>query len=194
MISNGMLDKAKQNALRNITVLAKYSEKGIPIIFSEPSCFSALKDDYFDIVPESSKLKDLSNNIYLLEEFLFEKIDGLEKIVTSDKSSKVFIHGHCHQRSLNHFESSLDLLKRFGFEVENSDAGCCGMAGSFGYEKDHYEISKQIGEDILFPKIRELSNENQVCVTGVSCLEQIKHFTHTRPIHIAELLSKKISE
>ena len=85
-------------------------------------------------------MKDLSNNIYLLEEFLFEKIDGLEKIVTSDISSKVFIHGHCHQRSLNHFESVLDLLKRFGFEVENSNAGCCGMAGSFGYESEHFEV------------------------------------------------------
>ncbi len=192
MISNGMLYAAKENALKNITLFAKYVDRRIPIIFSEPSCLSSFRDDYQDIISNSEKLERLEKNIFSVDEFLYANKEKLKAVSNDLDKSKVFIHGHCHQRSVDNFENTLELLKYLGIEVEDSKAGCCGMAGSFGYEKEHYEISRLIGEDRLFQKIKDLDTDCKICVTGVSCLEQISHFTNKNPLHLLELLADNI--
>ncbi len=106
----------------------------------------------------------------------------------------VLFHGHCHQRALIGNEKSTDILNSAGCSVIDSGAGCCGMAGSFGFEKEHYEISKIIGEDRLFPKVRDVTPETIVAVSGVSCHQQIEHFTGRKPKHIAEVLVDQINE
>src|SRR5262249_25675661 len=107
---------------------------------------------------------------------------------------RVLVHGHCHQRSLVGMEPTLRLLRRIpGAEVIDLDAGCCGMAGSFGYEKEHYEISRLAGEQRLFPALRKLDAETVVVAPGFSCRQQIKHFTGITALHPAQLLQSLLA-
>ncbi len=105
----------------------------------------------------------------------------------------VLFHGHCHQKALIGMGPSMAILRAAGCEPAESGAGCCGMAGSFGYEVEHYEVSRKIGAERLFPKVEEQARETVIAVTGVSCREQIGHFTKRRPIHIAEVLAARLA-
>lgn len=192
MLSTGMVEKARENAVHNVKVLSDYVRRDIPVVFSEPSCLSAFRDEYADLLPGNESLDALLPNIHSVCEFVCAQGDdflGPEK----QKRGGILVHGHCHERSVGDFEKTLSLLSDLGYDARSSDAGCCGMAGSFGYEKEHYEISKAMGECGLFPKIRDLGKSERVCVTGVSCLEQVSHFTEAVPVHVALLLEECIS-
>jgi len=188
MLSKGMVLKAKELARKNIDILGEYVEEGLPVIGTEASCISAFRDDYLSLVP-SDKAKNLAANSYMLDEFL---VNGLKQgeIDLTPPPGKVLLHGHCHQRSLAGIDKTVDFLRSYGFNIFESNATCCGMAGSFGYEKEHYEISKRIGEERLFPAVRELGADDIVCIAGISCLEQIEQFTNKKPVHLACLIDK----
>lgn len=195
MLSTGMVEEARKNAVHNINVLSGYAQRNIPVVFSEPSCLSAFRDEYADLLPENESLEVLIPNIYSVCEFICTQEGGnlSVKDLEEKKREGILVHGHCHERSVGDFGKTLSLLKNLGYDAKPSDAGCCGMAGSFGYEKEHYEISKAMGECGLFPKIRNLCGPERVCVTGVSCLEQVSHFTDAVPVHVALLLEESIS-
>ena len=190
MLSTGMVEKARESAAHNVNVLSDYARRNIPVVFSEPSCLSAFRDEYADLLAGDESLNALLPNIHSVCEFVCAQGDNFPG---PGERGRILVHGHCHERSVGDFGGTLSLLRNLGYDARSSDAGCCGMAGSFGYEKEHYEISKAMGECGLFPKIRDLGESERVCVTGISCLEQVSHFTETVPVHIALLLEESIS-
>ncbi len=192
MLSTGMVEETRKNAIHNVNILLPYARRNIPVVFSEPSCLSAFRDEYADLLPGNGSLDTLVENIHSVSEFVYAEGGNLPLSGERDRQS-VLVHGHCHERSAGDFGKTMALLGNLGYDARSSDAGCCGMAGSFGYEKEHYEISKAMGESGLFPKIRTLSESERVCVTGVSCMEQVSHFTDAEAVHVALLLEESIS-
>jgi len=193
LLSKGMIEPARARAASNVRLLARYASQGIPIIGTEPSCILSFRDEYLDLLPGNMDARMLAENSFLLEEFLnYKKKDQGLNISWKASGPKVLFHGHCHQRALSGVEPSLDMLRVAGCSVSDSGSGCCGMAGSFGYEKEHYEISRIIGEDRLFPRVRNSSFETVIAVSGISCLYQIEHFTGKKPRHISEVLADQI--
>jgi Fe-S oxidoreductase len=104
----------------------------------------------------------------------------------------VLFHGHCHQKSVIGMKPSMQVLRLAGLDARESGAGCCGMAGSFGFEAEHYEVSRKIGEERLFPAVRASDEDAVIAIAGVSCRQQIEHFTDRRTLHIAEVLAEQV--
>lgn len=195
LISNGMLNRAVENARQNVESLFPWAARGKPIIACEPSCILTIKDDYPALLrgEERKKAEVVAAACQTFEEFMDSALSGLPegvklKALTSP-ARRILVQAHCHQRSLVGMGPIMRLLRRIpGAEVIDLDAGCCGMAGSFGYEKEHYEISRLVGEQRLFPALRQAGPESIVVAPGFSCRQQIKHFTGITTLHPAELL------
>lgn len=192
MISKGMLDKARENAQINVNALYHYAEAGIPIIGCEPSCLFTLRDEYPDLLRDERSAV-VAKQAVLFEEFLVSLHDeGQLDLVFRENPKKILFHGHCHQKALSSTETSLKALRLLlGSQVDEINAGCCGMAGAFGYEREHYNISMSIGEQNLFPIVR-LASEAQIVVNGFSCLSQLLDGTGRRPYHIVEILREAL--
>ena len=193
MISKGMLEQAIENARYNIEQLKPYAAKGIPIVGCEPSCILALRDDYVDLI-ESRDAKLVGEHAFMIDEFLMEFHEAGElNLDFTDARKDILLHGHCHQRAIVGIQPSLKALSLPpGYAVEAIDSSCCGMAGSFGYEKEHYDLSMKIGEMRLFDTIKEKEGDFEVAVAGASCREQIKHGTGKEPKHLIELIADAI--
>ena len=193
MISKGMLNEAIQNARHNISWLLPYAQQGLPIVGCEPSCISALTDDYVELLPgDDSRL--VAEHTLMIEEFLLKE---KERLRFSDIDQNILLHGHCHQKALIGLQPSLEVLNLpVNYTVNSVDSSCCGMAGSFGYEKEHYDLSMKIAEARLLEPIRSHLSDSlgnsQVAISGTSCREQIKHSTGYEPKHIVELLCEAI--
>ncbi|GBD10888.1 Anaerobic glycerol-3-phosphate dehydrogenase subunit C [bacterium HR23] len=195
MISKGMLERAREHARRNVETLFPYAQRGIPIVGCEPSCLLTLRDEYPDLLPGDPRAQAVARQAVLLDAFLVRLTEegGLD-IPWKPYPGKVLFHAHCHQKALVGYEASLKALRLVPqAQVEFIDAGCCGMAGAFGFEREHYDISLKIGERRLFPAVR--SNPGaKVVVTGVSCRQQIEHGTGVRPLHLAEFLAQQMAQ
>ena len=191
MISKGELGKAKDSALDNINKLLPYAEKGIPIVGIEPSCILTLRDEYPELITNEKALL-VANNTYLFDEF-FSSLDlNQTNIEFKPDPSTVLFQTHCHQKALvgsKSLESCLRLIPELS--IQELDSGCCGMAGSFGFEKEHYDTSMKIGEHRLFPTIRN-NPESTVITTGISCSQQIQDGTGKKTIHLIEFLDAHI--
>lgn len=193
MLSKGMIDHARNMALRNVTLLASYVREGIPVIGTEPSCVLTFRDEYPDLLPGNEDARFLASNSYMLTEFLYRVYPETGPgIAWKTDAPEVLYHGHCHERSLSGVTDAMGMLAAAGCRAGESGAGCCGMAGSFGYEKEHYDISRTIGEDRLFPAVRKTSPQTIIAVSGVSCRHQIEHFTGREVKHVAEILAELI--
>ena len=194
LISEGMLDKAIENANYNIEKLHTYAEADIPIIGCEPSCTSALTDDYVDLIG-TREAKQVAKATYSIEEFLLQEHEkGQLPFTFKSEHHEILLHGHCHQRALDGIHpvrQMLELPKEN--DVSVIDSSCCGMAGSFGYEKTHYDISMNIGELRLFPSIREKTEPFTLTASGFSCRHQLEHGTGILPKHPIEILSDAIT-
>ncbi len=194
-LSKGIIEPVKKTARTNVSLLAEFAREGIPVVGTEPSCILTFRDEYPDLLPGDEDAMILGNNSYLLDEFLHGlHTEGRLDINWKPDGLSVLFHGHCHQRALTGIKAPIELLSLAGCGVRESGAGCCGMAGSFGYESEHYEVSRTIGEDRLLPAVREASPNTVIAVSGVSCRHQIEHFTGRRAKHIAEVLADRISE
>jgi Fe-S oxidoreductase len=194
MLSKGLLTDAKRAASRNVEMLAPYANAGIPIVGTEPSCILTLRDEYVDLLPGDANADVVAKNSFMIDEFVakLEK-DGELGIGWKTDPNPVMFHGHCHQKALIGMGPSMSILKAAGCVATDSGAGCCGMAGSFGYEAEHYEVSQKIGEDRLFPAVAEQSEETTIAVAGVSCRQQIEHFTERKAVHIVEVLASRVA-
>ena len=193
MLSKGMIEPARERAFKNVSLLARYATTGIPIVGTEPSCILTFRDEYLDLLPDDDNAKILGENSYMLDEFLLKLHESDVLDITWKKTGpKVLLHEHCHQRSLIGNKSALQMLSLSGCKVSESRAGCCGMAGSFGYEKEHCDISRMIAEDRLLPAIRKASDDTVVAVSGVSCQHQIEDFSGRQTKHIAQVLADQI--
>jgi FAD/FMN-containing dehydrogenase/Fe-S oxidoreductase len=189
LISKGFLEQARANALHNIEALAPYDEAGVPIVGLEPSCILIFRDDYLDLVP-GEQAKKVAERVFMLEEFLVQEIrDGRLELEFTAIQRKLLLHGHCHQKALSNTAATLELLNMPpNYEATEIDSGCCGMAGSFGYEKEHYEISRQVGKERLFDVIESADADVEVVAVGTSCRHQIADFTQRKARHWAEVL------
>jgi Fe-S oxidoreductase len=188
MISKGMLGEAKNNAAWNIDQLAPFAERGIPIIGLEPSCLLTLRDEYPEFL-RTGAAKKVAQQSFLFEEFLASELAaGRFSIKSPRPPGKALLHGHCHQKALVGTAPTVAILKAAGFEVSEVDSGCCGMAGSFGFEKEHYDLSVTIGNRRLAPAVKSAGTDVEIVAPGISCRQQIEHLTGRRAKHPAELL------
>src|SRR5918994_1313861 len=183
MLSEGLVDEARENAWRNLDLLMPFVERGIPLVGLEPSCILTLRDDYMKLLPDDERVEKLARATRLFEEAMLE-LDG-ELLLR--EGAPVLLHGHCHQKALVGTGPTERVLG-LAADVEVVDSGCCGMAGLFGYEKGHYEVSMKMGERRLFPAVRE-AGERVVVAPGTSCREQILEGTERRALHPAEYLA-----
>jgi FAD/FMN-containing dehydrogenase/Fe-S oxidoreductase len=186
MLSEGLIDEARRNARRNLEVLYPLIERGVPLVGLEPSCILTVRDDYKKLLPDDERVERLAGATRLFEEALLE----LDAELPLREGSPVLLHGHCHQKALvgtGPTEGALALAP--GADVEVVDSGCCGMAGLFGYEKGHYEVSMKMGERRLFPAVRG-AEERAVVAPGTSCREQILDGSGRRALHPAEYLAQ----
>ena len=176
MISKGLLDQAASNALHNVDVLYEYVEAGAKIVGCESSCMMAIKDEYPDLLAGDDKAKAVAEATVLIEELIADTAgDGGQQITWTDRSLDARLHVHCHERALIGTGAGLEALNMPpNYNTELIDAGCCGMAGSFGYDSKYYDVSMKMGEDRLFPAIRAAAPEVAVAVTGVSCRQQVE--------------------
>ncbi len=189
MLSKGLLDDAKALALDTIAKLHPYAAQGIPIVGLEPSCLLSFRDDYHYLLPNDARVKTVSDQAYLFEEFIAHLAEKNELGLTFKPAQKeVLLHGHCHQKSLAGTETAKQVLALPGYTVTEVDSGCCGMAGSFGYEKEHVEISMAMGERALFPAVRATNADTIIAAAGTSCREQIYDGTTRLAKHPAEVL------
>jgi FAD/FMN-containing dehydrogenase/Fe-S oxidoreductase len=194
MISKGLLPAAKAAAARNIEALAPYVTRGLPIIGLEPSCQLTLRDEYLEFFPDDPRAQAVARASFLIEEFLTQpEADGqrpVDRLRFNAPKGPWLLHGHCHAKSLVGTAPTLALLRATGAEVSEIASGCCGMAGSFGYEAEHYEISMQIGGLKLFPAVKEGTQAGaSITAHGVSCRAQIQEGTGVIAKHPIEMLA-----
>lgn len=196
LISKGMLGRAKANATRNVSALAPYVREGVKIIGLEPSCISALRDEYPDLLPDDPTAMAVAKAAILIEEFFVEENLQSELAFKSGEES-IMLHNHCHTKSLIGSQATRAMLQATGRTVEEIPSGCCGMAGSFGYEAEHYDLSKQIGELELYPAVRkavETQEKVRIVAPGMSCRAQIRDGTSTEAHHPVQLLAELLSD
>ena len=195
LISNGLLREARDMAGENLIRLSGALREGAYIVGVEPSCLLTLRDEYPDLIVGEDTCR-LASSVFLLEEFLVHlKEKGELDLPLRERPGRALFHGHCHQKSLVGLGPSLEALKLIpGLEVEEIPSGCCGMAGAFGYQKEHYDISLAIGELKLFPAIREGGADTHVIANGISCRQQIGHGTGRQARHLAEILAEALDE
>lgn len=193
MISKGMLERAREHARRNIEALFPLAREGIPIVGCEPSCLLTLRDEYPDLLPHDPRVQVVAQQAVLLDAFLVGLAErGELDLPLSPFPGKVLLHVHCHQKALVGHEGALRALRLVPqARVEFVDAGCCGMAGAFGFEREHYDLSLRIGEGRLLPAVRA-NPDAAVVVTGFSCRQQVEHGTGVRPLHLAEFLAGRL--
>jgi Fe-S oxidoreductase len=180
-------------AAANAESLYDVAAAGDPLVFLEPSCLSAVREDGPDLLRGDSqrKARIVAAACVLFEDFVEQRLQsGAGALPMANGPRTIVLHGHCHQKAMGLLPAARALLSRIpGATIVDLDAGCCGMAGSFGYTRDHYEVSKAIGERRLLPAARSLDADSVLVASGTSCREQVAHFTGVRAAHPAELLS-----
>ncbi len=187
-ISNGFLRDAKKGGAKTLNRLDAFAVPEKKILVCEPSCASALQYDLPDLLDDERLGERVAQKVTSVADFVLPKMKT-ESIVKVP-AAPTFIHGHCHEKSLYGTGSLKGILKRIGVKATELDSGCCGMAGSFGYEKEHYEISRQIGKGRLFDPISRLPKDAMIIANGFSCRHQIEHFTGRRAFHWTELFDQ----
>jgi len=194
MISNGMLREAKALAEENVGRLRASAEDGTPIVGLEPSCAATLKDEYPDLVPGPAA-EAVAGRTFLFEELVGLLAAGGVRWPYAREERRVVLHGHCHQKALVGIGPSADALRAVpGWQVDALDSGCCGMAGSFGVEREHYEVSLAMGERVLFKAVRAAPANALIVAAGASCRQQIAHGTGRRAVHLAEALAGALTD
>jgi FAD/FMN-containing dehydrogenase/Fe-S oxidoreductase len=194
--SKGLLDDARGKAGSLARRLVRGSAPGSPIVGCEPSCILTLRDEHRQLLPDDAAVRDVAGRVRQIEELLVEAIDvGRLRLDESALAGRrIVYHGHCHQKAEVGTAATVALLRRIpGVEVVELDAGCCGMAGSFGFESEHYDLSMMVGGDRLFPAINAESPDTVLAATGVSCRQQIRHGTQRVARHPLELVRQSLS-
>jgi FAD/FMN-containing dehydrogenase/Fe-S oxidoreductase len=190
MISKGLVDDARAAARALVERLAPIAARGEPIVGLEPSCLLSLRDEYLYLLPGDERAVAVAERALTFEEALAGRV-AAERVVSvaAAGQAKVLLHDHCHQKALVGSDPSRRVLEAAGHEVEVLDAGCCGMAGAFGYEREHYEISLAMAERRLLPAVRAAADGTLIVANGTSCRQQILHGCGRRALHPAEVLS-----
>ncbi len=188
-ISKGMVDLARALAADTVASLLPFAQADIPIVVLEPSDLSALKDDYFSLLHHEPAVKTVADAALTFEEFMANLGDDPNfELPVISPPKKILLHGHCHQKAIVGTDPAKKAFALLGdVEIEELDAGCCGMAGSFGFEAEHYDISMAMGERVLLPAVRAATAEQIVVAAGVSCQHQIEEGAHRQALHPAQV-------
>jgi Fe-S oxidoreductase len=197
-LSKGLVRKAKEIINKNIELLSPFVTEETPMIGIEPSAILTFRDEYIDLATDENlaKAKALSKNIFYIDEFIAKEFAAgrIDASLFSAATKKIKLHGHCQQKSLSALSDTVSILSiPKNYSVETIPSGCCGMAGSFGYEKEHYDLSMQIGELVLFPAVRNAAAETIIAAPGTSCRHQIKDGTGAKAKHPVEILWEAIN-
>jgi Fe-S oxidoreductase len=192
-LSKGLVREARDLATRNVELLADIITDNAPLVGIEPSAILGFRDEYPDLVPErlAAAAKRLASRTFLIDEFLAREAAGGRITAESftGQQRRIKLHGHCHQKALASLAPTVQSLSLpRNFSVETIPSGCCGMAGSFGYEREHFELSMQIGELVLFPAVRGAADDVLIAAPGTSCRHQIKDGTGRTALHPVEIL------
>jgi Fe-S oxidoreductase len=187
----GMLDTAKGLLRQILDVLRPEIEADTPIVGLEPSCVAVFRDEMMNLFPMDEDAKRLAANVYMLSEFLEQKAPDYRP---PRLLKKALVHKHCHHEHVMNFEDENSVLKRLGLDYELLDSGCCGMAGSFGFEEGHYDVSVAVGERALLPAVRAAHPDALIITDGFSCREQIAELTGRGALHLAQVIQMAIHE
>ena len=194
-LAAGLIDEAKAEARRTLAALNPYVARNLPIVGLEPSCLYTLRDEFVAMLP-GKETDAVAKSALLFEEFLArEQVQGrLSGLFKSLPTKQALVHGHCHQKAFSAMgavEQALRLVP--GLEVEIIPSTCCGMAGSFGFEAEHYAVSMQIGELDLLPAVRKSDPDVLIAADGTSCRHQILHGTRREALHVARILASALA-
>jgi FAD/FMN-containing dehydrogenase/Fe-S oxidoreductase len=179
----GFLGRAKALLRETLDVLGPELDAGIPVIGLEPSCVSVFRDELTGLFPNDPRAAQLAQNTFTLSEFL-----AREEVALPPLHRKALVQAHCHHKAVMRFDAEEALLRRIGLDLTHPDSGCCGMAGAFGFEKKHYDLSMKVGERVLLPMVREAAPDTLIIADGFSCREQIEQTTGRTTLHFAEVL------
>ncbi|CAM1369196.1 conserved hypothetical protein [Tenacibaculum sediminilitoris] len=194
-ISKGFLKEAKEIANKNVTTFKEIISEETPLIGIEPSAILTFRDEYIRLADNKTAAEQIAKNVFTIEEFLAnEHTNGfIDTTKFNNDEKELKIHGHCHQKALSSTHASFSILNiPKNYKVTIMNTGCCGMAGSFGYEKEHYKVSMQVGEDTLFPKIRNFSDTTEIIAAGTSCRHQIYDGTKRLAKHPVTILKEAL--
>ena len=194
-ISKGFLKEAKEICNNNIAVFKDLITEKTPLIGVEPSAILTFRDEYIRLANDKVSAEKIAVNVFTFEEFLAKEVEkeNIDVSLFTSEKKDIKIHGHCHQKALSGTHSSFQVLNiPKNYSVTIISSGCCGMAGSFGYEKEHYKVSMQVGEDTLFPKVRNYSSETEIAAAGTSCRHQIFDGTKRIAKHPITLLKEAL--
>jgi len=192
-LSKGLIRKAKEIVNKNISLLCPIISSETPLIGIEPSAILTFRDEYIDLADDAQfeKAKELSKNAFMIDEFIAAEIEkgNISKERFTKEKRSIKLHGHCQQKALSSVAPTVKMLSfPENYSVEIIPSGCCGMAGSFGYEKEHYDLSMKIGELVLFPAVRKANDETIIAAPGTSCRHQVKDGTGKKALHPVEVL------
>lgn len=192
-MSKGLLRQAKKIARKNVSIFSKIITAETPLIGIEPSAILTFRDEYIDLADDENldKAKKLSKNVFIIDEFIAREIErgNINKSSFTTAKRHIKLQGHCHQKSLSSTASSLKMMSLpENYSVEEIRSGCCGMAGSFGFEKEHFDLSMNIGELVLFPVVRKSASDVIIAAPGTSCRHQVKDGTGVKALHTVEVL------
>jgi Fe-S oxidoreductase len=194
-LAHGMVEEARREARRMLDTLLPYVERGIAIVGLEPSCVLGLRDEYLSMLP-GPETAELDLNAFLFEEFISRELDArrLDLTLKPLPQKKALLHGHCHQKAfavMGDVERALKLVPELA--VETIESSCCGMAGSFGYEASHYDVSMKMAELALLPRVREAAADTLIVADGTSCRHQIRDGAAREAIHVARVLQAALA-
>jgi Fe-S oxidoreductase len=187
----GMLDLAKSWLREILWRLEPAISAGVPVVGLEPSCVAVFRDELREMLPDDEGAKRLARQTFTLGELLAKHADGWQP---PPLHRRALVHGHCHQKAVMKMDAETEMLDRMKLDYELLDSGCCGMAGSFGFERDHYDVSMKVGELILLPAVRAAAADALIVADGFSCREQIAQATGRRALHLADLLEMAARE
>jgi Fe-S oxidoreductase len=191
----GLVEEARSEARRVVETLRPYVERGVPVVGLEPSCLLGLRDEFLSMLPGGASA-ELAMNAFLLEEFLLREhaAGRLTLKLAPLPEKKALLHGHCHQKAFDAMPAvrkALELIP--GLEVESVESSCCGMAGAFGYEAAHYDISMKMAELALLPRVRRAAADELIVADGTSCRHQIQDGSGREAIHVARVLERALA-
>ena len=179
----GFVARAKSLLRETLTVLAPEIERGTPVVGLEPSCVSVFRDELLGLFPDDSAARKLAQSSFTLSEFLLK-----ENVLVPRLERRAIAQAHCHHKAVIRFDAEEAMLRTMGVDLEHPDSGCCGMAGAFGFEARHYDLSMQIGERVILPLVREADADTLILADGFSCREQIEQATGRSTLHFAEVV------
>jgi len=192
LYDQGMLQQAKARLREVMEALDPFVAAGVPVVGLEPSCILTFRDELPSLFPDEARAAALASNSFLLDEFIIREA---RDFAPRELRRHILVQGHCHQKSIAGIGDEVMLLSSAaGAELEVRDAGCCGMAGAFGYDREHFEVSKAIGARVLIPAIEKAPPDAIIVADGFSCRSQIRHFCPSRrPMHLAEVLNLAVA-